>query len=367
VLRHWADVELTALLASTGLRGVPEEPFTADGWSGATFSLLRTPGGDRYVLKRDAYATNWIARATADTGLREAVIAARVAGGDLEVPGSISLPYVGAARDGEGAAILSPDLSASLIGWEDRRPAGGLDRSTLSTVIDAVAALHAMPRFLHQLTDDAAGSIPWCSLSSRLLLLARPSAEGYADDGTWVGERFIAGWDAFDRLATAPARRLIESLSIEPGPLIAALHRLPSVALHGDLKLSNVALVPGGQIALIDWQMTLRAPVAVELGWFLVSNVALLPLDPVAVLNAYRNALEGRLALGGPGETSAWEGLIGDWEAQTDLAWIVGLLLRGWRKGIDAQARVSHPSGMSAAEDLAWWCEMAVQAAERRL
>jgi len=365
VLRHWADVELAELLASTGLRGVPEEPFPTDGWSGAMFSLLRTPGGDRYILKRDAYATNWIARATADTGLREAVIAARVAGGDLEVPGSISLPYVGAARDGEGAAILSPDLSASLIGWEDRRPAGGLERSALSTVIDAVAALHAMPRFLRP-TDDAAASIPWCPLRSRLLLLARPSAERYADDGTWVGERFIAGWDAFDRVASAPARRLIERLSAEPAPLIAALGRLPSVALHGDLKLSNVALLPG-RIALIDWQMTLQAPVAVELGWFLVSNVALLPIDPEAVLDAYRDALERHLDSGADGERSAWDGLIGDWDAQTDLAWIVGLLLRGWRKGIDAQAGVSHPSGVSAAEDLAWWCEMAVQAAERRL
>jgi aminoglycoside phosphotransferase (APT) family kinase protein len=194
----------------------------------------------------------------------------------------------------------------------------------------------------------------------------------YADEGTWVGARFLAGWDAFDRRASALARRLIESLSDDPAPLIAALGRLPSAGLHGDLKLSNVGLLPGRRVALIDWQMTLRAPIAVELGWFLVSNVALLPLAALGVLNDYRDAVRRRLGRGGrghpPGSDRAdRDELIGDWEAQADLAWIVGLLLRGWRKGLDAQAGVSHPSGVSAVDDLAWWCAMAVQAAERRL
>jgi len=380
VLRHWTDVELAELLASAGLSGVPEEPFPTDGWSGATFSLLRARGGDRFVLKRDAYATNWIARATADTGLREAVIAAHVAGGGIEAPGSIGVPYIGAARDGEGVAILTPDLSGKLIGWEDRHPVATFDSAALTTVIGAVAELHASPGTLWP-TDDATGAMPWCPLRQRLLLLARPSAQRYADEGTWVGERFIAGWDAFDRLASAPARRLIETLSADPAPLIAALDRLPSVALHGDLKLSNVGLLHGGRITLIDWQMTLRAPVAVELGWFLVSNVALLPLAPVPILDAYRDRLRRHIADRGRRQTGRvragrglagherrdWDGLIGDWEMQVDLAWIVGLLLRGWRKGLDAQAGVSHPSGVATVDDLAWWCAKAVQAAERRL
>jgi hypothetical protein len=44
---------------------------------------------------------------------------------------------------------------------------------------------------------------------------------------------------------------------------------------------------------------------------------------------------------------------------------LVGLLLRGWRKGADAEAGVVHASGISAADDLAWWCERAVEAADR--
>jgi aminoglycoside phosphotransferase (APT) family kinase protein len=365
VLRPWTEVKLAELLASAGLSGVPEEPFPTDGWSGATFSLLRRADGVRFVLKRDAYAKNWIARATADHELREAVVAATAGDGEIEVPRSIRLPYVGAARDGEGAAILTPDLSGELIGWEDRRPAAGLSVTALMTVIDAIAELHSAPG-TQRPTDDVARRMSWCPLRERLLLLTRPSAQRYADEGTWVGARFLAGWDAFDRLAGDSARSLIASLSAEPAPLIDALDRLPSVVVHGDLKLSNVALLPGGRIALIDWQMALRAPIAVELGWFLVSNVALLPLAPARVLDAYRDALRRLLARGGNGETAAWDGLIGDWDAQTDLAWIIGLLLRGWRKGLDAQAGVSHPSGVAAVDDLAWWCEMAVRAAARR-
>jgi hypothetical protein len=45
----------------------------------------------------------------------------------------------------------------------------------------------------------------------------------------------------------------------------------------------------------------------------------------------------------------------------------VGLLLRGWRKGSDTEAGVTLGSGVSAAEDLAWWCARAVEAAERVL
>jgi aminoglycoside phosphotransferase (APT) family kinase protein len=371
VLRLWTEVDLAELLASAGLTGVPEEPFPTDGWSGATFSKLRRADGARFVIKRDAYATNWIARATTDAGLREAVLASAAAVGGIAVPESVELPYVGAARDGDGAAILMPDLSAELIAWDHPAAASAFDGAALTTVVDAMARLHATPGGLLPGPAQPPGW-PWCLLGPRLVLLTRPSAQRFADEGIWVGERFLTGWDAFERRAPASARLLIESLSEQPAPLVAALGRLPSVGLHGDLKLSNVGLLPGNRIALIDWQMMLRAPIAVELGWFVASNVALLPLAPMPVLDAYREALErhaGRVR-GGPGPVANrldGSSLVGDWQAQMDLAWIVGLLLRGWRKGLDAEAGGSLASGVTAADDLAWWCDMAVQAADRRL
>ena len=105
--------------------------------------------------------------------------------------------------------------------------------------------------------------------------------------------------------------------------------------------------------------MVAVAPVAVELGWFLVSNVASLPLQPDDVLARYHAALLNRGQRG--------QEIAGDWEAQMDCAILVGLLLRGWRKGADAEAGVVHASGIAAADDLARWSDRAIEAAGRRL
>ena len=114
--------------------------------------------------------------------------------------------------------------------------------------------------------------------------------------------------------------------------------------------------------------MTLRAPVAVDLGWFLVSNSGSLPATPESIVGEYRQALEwdsGRWGFGG--DAHDFPALTGDWETQLDLTWIVGLLLRGWRKGLDTESGAVLGSHVSAADDLAWWSARAVEAAERRL
>jgi aminoglycoside phosphotransferase (APT) family kinase protein len=169
-----------------------------------------------------------------------------------------------------------------------------------------------------------------------------------------VGQRFIDGWDAFDRAADPAARDLIARLASDVSPLLEALGRLPSVLLHGDLKLANVGFRDRSMV-VIDWQMVTQAPVAVELGWFLVSNGATLPVPPGAIIERYFLSAASR------------DVELGDWDAQVDLTWIVGLLLRGWRKGLDAEAGTPTGWGASAAEDLSWWSRRAVEAAERRL
>jgi hypothetical protein len=81
--------------------------------------------------------------------------------------------------------------------------------------------------------------------------------------------------------------------------------------------------------------------------------VASLPMTPDVALERYR-------VLAGLADDE-------EWRATSDLAVLVGLVLRGWRKGFDAEAGVIHPSGASAADDLAWWAWQAIEAAERRL
>ena len=333
---------LDEVLRRLGLSGLAEEPFPNDGWSGASLTLLER-AGERFVLKRLPPGGGWIGEATRDGPIpREAWFA--VAGPSL--PDAVVAPYLGAGVTPDGSVgIVMPDLSATLLPWD--RPIG---RDAVDRVLAAVAALHTAAGPNRAANPDGAWS---CPVRERVTLISRRSLERSGAAGDAVGDRILPGWDAWDRRATQPARQLVASLDADPAPLVRALGSLPSTFLHGDLKLANVGIRPDGAIELVDWQMVMAGPVAIELGWLLVSNVAALPLDPVGVLERYR---EARRDGGGV-----------EWDRQVDLAWIVGLMLRGWRKGLDAEAGLTLASGVAAADDLAAWCDRAVDAARRVL
>jgi hypothetical protein len=332
---------LAELLARHGLEAAVEEPFEHDGWSGARLSRLRRPGdGARFVLKRDSLARDWIARTTNDVpDLREALLVAA----SPRLPSPVRLPHLGVARDGHDVALLMPDLTGTLLAWE-----APVDTAAAERVIAALAALHREPWH-----EQLPPGFPWTDLRKRVLLLTRPAAAAYAREDNPVGERFLRGWEAFDERAPRDARWLMDHVNDDPAPMLASLERLPRAGLHGDLKLGNVGLGGDGTVWMVDWQMTLVAPVAVELGWFLVCNVAGLPLPPDEVLERYR------LASGRHADAA--------WAEERDLAILVGLVLRGWRKGLDAAAGVITACGWTARDDLAWWAREAVAAAGRRL
>lgn len=386
MLRHWDEVSLRDLLAANGLDGVAEAPFPNDGWSGASLTrLVRPADGRAFILKRTSWAGDWIARSTRDHALREGFVAAM----PLPLPHPLVAPYHGAGADGTAVAILMPDLSDRLLAWE--LGAAPPDRDDLARIIAALAHLHAAP-WPVAATPEAGHVWPMAPVAERLLLLAPRSARRLESGGLAAGRRFVEGWSAFERLAPRSAVDLVRGLDADPSPLLRALHHLPATGLHGDLKLSNVALLEDGRIALIDWQMTMLAPVAVELGWLLVGNSGVLPDRPEIVVEGYRRALDDvsgeAVRLGAPFDpgrsfpADAVEAVVGDietarcrtpqrvlgdWAAQVDLTWIVGLVLRGWRKGLDAEAGATLGSGVAAGDDLAWWCAKATEAAARRL
>ena len=217
------------------------------------------PARPRRPVRPEAHswAADWIARSTRDHALREAVLAAD------------PVPFRGAARlrppRGRGRRDRGRDPDAGpdrlLIPW-DRADGGAavVHGEALDRVLATAAAIHVMPWAGPAGSATAAPrrpSWPWCPVRERIQLLSRASAERYRAGGLWVGERFLSGWDAFDRLAPpADGRPGRAALTADPAPLLAALERLPSTCLHGDLKLANVALLPDGRAACIDWQLT---------------------------------------------------------------------------------------------------------------
>ncbi|MEO6207691.1 MAG: aminoglycoside phosphotransferase family protein [Candidatus Limnocylindrales bacterium] len=348
MLNHWVARPLSDLLAHNGLSGTTELPFPNDGWSGATLTqFVRQPDRARFILKRTSWAQDWIARATRDHALREGFVAT----GQLSLPASVVAPYLGAAADGTAVAMLMPDLSDDLLTWERGDGAPTMSATMLDRVLAAIADLHSTP--VHSTPISGDDDWPWCPLRERLLLLSPSSAMQLTEDGVAAGARFMDGWAAFDQLTTPDARELVARLDADPDPLLAALATQPGGLLHGDLKVANIAPLADGRTAFIDWQMVMIAPVAVDLGWFVVSNSSALSVGPLHVLERYRSV--ARVVSDG------------DWATTRDLAMILGLLLRGWRKGLDAQAGDRLASGIDAAEDLRWWCDAAVDAAGRRL
>jgi hypothetical protein len=306
--------DVASLLAHHGLAGVPHEPMRHSGFSGASLVRLRRDDGAAFVLKRSGIDRDWIMRATDDIGAREVAAAVYPAHGFRN-------PAVGVAQDGDGYALLMRDITGALL------PQGQITPPQLDRVLKAMAEFHR-DRWPE----------PWryhCGVVRRLLLLSPAGAAVAASYGAPVAADLTRGWDLFARLASARSVELIHSLFADPSPLQRALEALPSSLLHGDLKFDNIG-IDDGVVWAVDWAMTLVAPPAVELGWFLAINSRRLPvsLDDVMKCYAESAAVAGRN------------------RARHDALTIVcGLLLRGWRKALDADE--GQP------EELRWWCERA--------
>lgn len=312
------------MLAAHRLEDAAHEQFAHTGFSLAQLRRLQRPDGASFILKRMSFNDDWIMHATDDRQCREAVMAEQLVS---VLPARIRSPGIGVAHDGLGFALLMRDITPDLL------PQGDLPDDVVTTIVARMAELHAA---------EPPKAVPWCSLGKRLLLLA--PAAGRRDYvlrtmGAAVNDDLYRGWLAFDRLAPPQARDLVHGLAADVRPLVRALDMQPRAFLHGDLKFDNIGLDAERRTWLIDWALTLVAPPAVELGWFMAINSRRMTMPLDRVLDAYADAA-------GPGGGRA---------ANDGLAAICGVLLRGWRKALDAEA--GEPG------ELQWWCERAEAAA----
>jgi aminoglycoside phosphotransferase (APT) family kinase protein len=307
---------LADLLAAHGLAGVAEEQLAHDGYSGAALTRLTRPDGTSFVVKRMSLDRDWVMRSTDDGACREA----HIASAELDLGPQIATPTLGAARDGGEYAILMRNISDDLL------PPGMIAHDQLGRIIEAIAALHR--------TKIPGAAIPWCPLGRRMTLLTPAGGRIAQQYGAPVARDILEGWRLFDRHATPAAREVIHALFSDARPLLTALRKLPAAFLHGDLKLDNIGIAQNGCVWLIDWAMTLVAPPAGELGWFLAINSRRIPVSLAEAMEMY--AAEARI----PATLRPMH---------DGLTAVCGLLLRGWRKGLDA--------GEGLPDELRWWCE----------
>jgi aminoglycoside phosphotransferase (APT) family kinase protein len=265
---------------------------------------------------------DWIMRATDDAACRECEFALAAPA----LPGPVMTPALAVSRHGDGHALLMRDISSDLID-----PGQPITEQRLNAVLAAMAALHRTP---------PPSGISWCGLEPRLSLLTPSGARVAQRYGHPIGDTVLAGWTLFGRHATPGAVAFIHALFADLSPLLSALDQMPRAFLHGDMKLDNIGVDPLGRVWLIDWAMTLVAPAAIDFGWFLAINSRRLPVTLDEVMDRYAAAA----ALPAPERR--------EHDAMTV---ICGLLLRGWRKALDAED--GQP------QELRWWCDRVAGAA----
>jgi hypothetical protein len=310
---------LTQLLRTNDLAPTGWAAASLRGFSGARIFRRADRRGAPFVLKVTSAHTDWIMRATSDWRCREAVLA-----NTAIATGQVDSPAVGSAQDGAVFSILMRDISKHLLSAEP------LTDVQLKTILLAMCRLHAR-------TPPAEYAVPWCSVRDRLTLF-QPDSAKLADFR--IADDILRGWTLFFAHAPKDVVELVRSLFDDIAPMERALGRLPSRLLHGDLKLDNIGIRPDGTLSLIDWSMPMNAPAAIDLGWFMAMNSRVLPisLDDTMAAYAAHSDIDPQLH-----------------ETHRSLTVLSGLLIRGWRKALDAA------SGDSA--ELHWWCERASNAA----
>jgi hypothetical protein len=287
-------------------------------------------------LKRVDARTDWIMRRTQDTSAREAQFAASPL--VQRLPAGVGAPYLGAARDGDGWVVLMHDVSPWLF-----PPDGVLPAETADVILRRLAEMHA--HFWEKPLDDV--DIDWCPSSVRLYSFAPDVATRLQEE---TGHAFFEeGWAAFEKHAPHRARELVQHLCRDGSRLLADVESLPRTLVHGDAKIANMALAPDGVLWMFDWSIVGSAPVAVELMLFLTINSSRFPWSVAETAERYRGHLEQTLGDRFPGD---------EWQLQRDITAAGALLLYGWGKALDATN--------GKPDELRWWCEQAVAAADRR-
>lgn len=316
-----------ALLSAHGVSG-REGPIAHNGFSGARITIIERDA-ERWFLKRQRYDDDWIMRATGDTDAREAAFAASSL--PARLPAGITVATLGAARDGDGTALLMRDVAPWLLPDD-----GILSDAQTESVLGATALLHET--FEGDALDPA---ISFTMIESRLRLLSPATGKMLVDEGRDFG--IARGWEVFANLADPRAVDLARRLFDDMAPLVRAMEALPSTLVHGDLRCANLAIEPGGAVCMLDWAVVSNCPATIDLVWLLAVNSSRFASPPAAVLDVY-------IALRAPAARDAAR-----WERERAVIMLCGLVMYGWGKALDAEA------GMD--DEFRWWCDGAIEAA----
>jgi hypothetical protein len=314
---------------------VERSPLGHLGNSGATHERLRVWRGSgkqaSLILKRVDLNLDITAIRSGDDFGREARLVQEPHLAD--VWSVFTNPYRACAVEPGQFGLLLDDLSDYLLPDVDE-PITERDEDAL---LAALARLHA-----HYWNSDAL-ALPWLVQPSMLMAALGPRAATDIDAPLSQEWRALlqTGWQAaLERLPRACA----ELLSLPPDWLGLACEGLPRTLLHGDAKIANFALLPGGRVAAFDWAWMGAGPPTLDLGWYLAVNSARLARPKEAVITRYREYLEADLGTSLSGDV---------WTRLVHVGVLCGASMMLWDK---ARQMEQSPTPKANAE-WRWWVD----------
>jgi hypothetical protein len=230
---------------------------------------------------------------------------------------------VAAAFDGEVGMILLRDVTDLLLA-----PGVPFTLPQHARFLDNMAAMHAAMWGW----EDRVGLTP---LATRYRIFSPAVAQSEAALGSAavVPKVMVEGWGRLPEVSPILAG-LVTPLLDDPGPLVAALRRVPHTLVHGDWKAANLGTHPDGRTVLLDFgEASGEASPIADLSWYLALNADLLPQTKDETISAYRTALEGHGI-----DTGGW------WDRAVALEMLGTMVQFGWEKALAGPG-----------PELAWW------------
>ena len=307
----------------------------ADGKSGARLERLQFDGRS-LVIKHLALDDDWTMRTVGDVGCASLILWNR--GVLASLPDCIRQPIIGVYAEAEDwppatrCVLVMEDVGEWLVPDDDSI----VPAAQHLGFIDHLAAFHAH-------FASAGPEIDLVPMTNRYLALSlwMPLAERTRGaDLTGVPLFVEQGWPLLREVSPAAAA-VVEPLSMNPSPLVAALEQMPQTFVHGNWKFGNLGTDDLGRTVLFDWEEPGRAPGTVDLAWYLALNCARLPISKEMTITAYQAALESHGV-----EVEPW------FDTAMELALLGALVQFGWEKALGGPG-----------DEMDWWTDRAVEAA----
>ncbi|HEX9259649.1 MAG TPA: phosphotransferase, partial [Acidimicrobiales bacterium] len=163
------------------------------------------------------------------------------------------------------ANLADTDSGRYALVLEDLAPRRNLDQVKGASPADAALAVDVLARFHSAFYEHPSlAELDWMpDLDDPMVDSVRPM--------------FDMGWPAFTARYgdDLPERvlRWTEAFASQVPEWLAGYRHLPRTLVHGDFRADNLFIADDGEVAVIDWQLSMKAPGGADIAYLLLTNL----------------------------------------------------------------------------------------------